>query len=176
MDRSDRFTYWPVRIQKGGEVMVPDTPDVPTQVIDVRDLAEFIVHCAETNTNGTFNATSPAEQLTMGELFDTCKTVSGSDAEFTWVSKEFLEENEIAAWSDMPVWVPLGGEEGGHAFIDVSRAVKAGLAFRPIAETVRGTLDWWATVPQERRDGPMRAGITMEREAELLAKWHEAEG
>jgi len=176
LDRSDRFTYWPVRIQKGGEVLVPDTPDVVTQVIDVRDLAEFIVHCAETNTNGVFNATSPADQLTMGELFDTCKEVSGSDAEFTWVSKAFLEENEVAAWSDMPVWVPLEGEEAGHPYMEVSRAVAAGLTFRPIAETVRGTLDWWATIPQERLDKPMRSGITAERETELLAKWHESKG
>jgi 2'-hydroxyisoflavone reductase len=175
-DRSDRFTYWPVRIAKGGEVLVPDTPDVVTQVIDVRDLAEFIVHCAETNTNGVFNATSPAEELTMGELFDACKSVSGSDAEFTWVSKEFLDENEIQEWSDMPVWVHLNGPEAGHPYMDVSRAVAAGLTFRPIGETVRGTLDWWNTVPQERKDGPMRAGITAEREAELLAKWHAPQG
>lgn len=176
MDRSDRFTYWPVRIAKGGEVLCPDTPDVVTQVIDVRDLAEFIVRCAENNTKGVFNATSPADELTMGELFDACKSVSGSDASFTWVSKEFLEENEVAAWSDMPVWVPLEGEEAGHPYMDVSRAVAAGLTFRPIRETVRGTLDWWENVSPERKDKPMRSGITDEREKELLAKWHEAEG
>jgi len=175
-DRSDRFTYWPVRIAKGGEVLCPDAPEVVTQVIDVRDLAEFIVHCAENGTAGVFNATSPPEQLTMGELFDACRDVSGSDATFTWVTPAFLEENEVAAWSDMPVWVPLEGEEAGHPFMDVSRAVAAGLTYRPIRETVRGTLDWWATVPQERKDKPMRSGITAEREAELLAKWHEAEG
>ena len=175
-DRSDRFTYWPVRIAKGGEVLCPDTPDVVTQIIDVRDLAEFIVHCAETDTNGVFNATSPPEELTMGELFDTCKAVSGSDATFTWVSKEFLDANEIAEWSDMPVWVHLKGPEAGHPYMDVSRALAAGLTFRPIRETVRGTLDWWRNVPQERKDGPMRSGITAEKEAELLAKWHEAEG
>ena len=176
MDRSDRFTYWPVRIARGGEVLVPDKPEVPTQIIDVRDLAEFIVHCAETGTNGLFNATSPAEELTMGELFDTCKTVSGADATFTWVDTGFLEENEVAAWSDMPVWVPLDGEDAGHPYINVARAVGAGLTFRPISETVRGTLDWWVTVPQERKDGPMRSGISAEREAELLAKWHAAKG
>ncbi len=175
-DRSDRFTYWPVRIAKGGEVLCPDTPDVVTQVIDVRDLAEFIVHCAEEGTGGTFNATSPPDQLTMGELFDSCKSVSGSDVEFTWVSAEFLEENEVAAWSDMPVWVPLVGEEAGHPFMDVSRAVAAGLTFRPIGETVRGTLDWWANVDQERKDKPMRSGISAEREAELLGMWHELKG
>jgi 2'-hydroxyisoflavone reductase len=175
-DRSDRFTYWPVRIAKGGEVMVPDKPEIPTQVIDVRDLAEFIVACCEKDINGVFNATSPPEELTMGELFDTCKSVSGSDATFTWVDPAFLEENEIAAWSDMPVWVPLDGDDAGHPFVNIDQALKAGLTFRPISETVRGTLDWWNTVSQERKDKDMRSGITAEREAELLAKWHEAKG
>jgi len=175
-DRSDRFTYWPVRIAKGGEVMVPDKPEIPTQIIDVRDLAEFILGCCEKDINGVFNATSPAEELTMGELFDTCKSVSGSDATFTWVDTDFLEENEVAAWSDMPVWVPLEGDDAGHPYVNIDRALKEGLTFRPISETVRGTLDWWNTVSQERKDKDMRSGLTAEREAELLAKWHEAKG
>jgi 2'-hydroxyisoflavone reductase len=176
MDRSDRFTYWPVRVARGGEVLAPGTPDTPTQVIDVRDLAEFIVRCAEQGINGVYNATSPAGELTMGEMLETCRRVSGSDATFTWADAEFLAAQEVAAWSDMPVWVPLEGEEAGHPFIDVSRALKKGLTFRPISETVRGTLDWWATVPQERKDGPMRAGLTAEREAEVLAAWRAAKG
>ena len=174
MDKSDRFTYWPVRIQQGGEVLVPDSPDVVTQVIDVRDLGEWIVHCAEQDVTGVFNATSPPEQLTMGELFETCHEVSGSDAMFTWVTKEFLDEHEVAAWSDMPVWVPLDGEDAGHPFVRVDPAVKAGLVYRPIGETVRDTLDWWANVDQERKDKPMRSGLTAVREMELLAAWHAA--
>ena len=174
MDKSDRFTYWPVRIQQGGEVLVPDSPDVVTQVIDVRDLGEWIVHCAEQDVTGVFNATSPPEQLTMGELFETCREVSGSDAMFTWVTKEFLDEHEVAAWSDMPVWVPLDGEDAGHPFVRVDPAVKAGLVYRPIGETVRDTLDWWANVDQERKDKPMRSGLTAVREMELLAAWHAA--
>jgi len=172
MDRTDRFTYWPVRVSRGGEVLAPGAPDTPTQVIDVRDLADFVVRCLEERTNGVFNATSPAGELTMGELLETCRRVSGSDTTFTWADAAWLEKNGVAAWSDMPVWVPLEGSEAGHPFIDVSRAVKAGLRFRPISETVRGTLDWWATVPQERRDAPLKAGITAEREKELLAAWH----
>lgn len=175
-DRSDRFTYWPVRVARGGEVLAPGTADTPTQVIDVRDLADFIVRCAEQKTNGVFNATSAPLELTMGELLDTCSKVSGSDAVFTWADSAFLEEMEVAAWSDMPVWVPLDGEDAGHPFIDIRRALKAGLVFRPLSETVRGTLDWWATVPQERKDKPLRAGLTPEREAEVLAKWHERHG
>ncbi len=175
MDKSDRFTYWPVRIQQGGEVLVPDSPDVVTQVIDVRDLGEWIVHCAEQDVTGVFNATSPPEQLTMGELFETCKEVSGSDAMFTWVTKDFLDEHEVAAWSDLPVWVPLDGEDAGHPFVRVDPAVKAGLVYRPIGETVRDTLDWWANVDQERKDKPMRSGLTAVREMELLAAWHAAQ-
>jgi 2'-hydroxyisoflavone reductase len=176
MDRTDRFTYWPVRIARGGEVLAPDAPGTVTQVMDVRDLAEFTVRCMEQGTNGVFNATSAPGELTMGEMLEACKRVSGSDATFTWADTKFLEAHEVAAWSDMPVWVPLTGEEAGHPFIDVSRAIKAGLVYRPISETVRGTLDWWATVPQERKDAPLKAGITAEREAELLKAWHEANG
>jgi 2'-hydroxyisoflavone reductase len=176
MDRSDRFTYWPVRVSQGGEVLAPGTPETITQVIDVRDLAEFIVHAAEQGLDGTFNCTSPSGELTMGELLDTCRRVSASDATFTWADAAFLEEQEVAAWSDMPVWVPLDGDEAGHPYIDVSRALAAGLTFRPISETVRGTLDWWATEPQERRDKPMRSGLTPEREAEVLAAWHARKG
>ena len=176
MDRTDRFTYWPVRVARGGEVLAPDAPGTVTQVIDVRDLAEFVVRCMEQGTNGVFNATSAPGELTMGEMLETCKRVSGSDATFTWADTKFLESHEVAAWSDLPVWVPLAGEEAGHPFIDVSRALKAGLVYRPISETVRGTLDWWATVPQERKDAPLKAGLTAEREAELLKAWHEANG
>lgn len=172
MDRTDRFTYWPVRVARGGEVLAPGTPGDVTQVMDVRDLAEFVVRCCEEGTMGVFNATSTAGELTMGELLDSCKRVSGSDATFTWADAAWLEQKGVAAWSDMPVWVPLEGSEAGHPYVDVSRAVAAGLRFRPISETVRGTLDWWATVPQERRDAPMKAGITAEREQELLTAWH----
>lgn len=176
MDRSDRFTYWPVRIAQGGEVLTPESPDVVTQVIDVNDLAMFIVRCAERNIIGTFNATSPAEELTMGEIFETCKKVSGSDATFTYVSHDFMAEKELQEWSDIPVYVFLGGPEAGHPFIDVSKALQQGLTFRPISETIRDTLNWWTTVSQERKDRPMRSGLTAEREQEALAAWHEKNG
>jgi 2'-hydroxyisoflavone reductase len=182
MDRSGRFTYWPVRVQKGGEVLAPDAPDVVTQVIDVRDLGEWIVHCAEANVTGVFNATSPPEELTIGEMLTACREVSGSDAAFTWVSRKFLAEHEVNAWTDMPVWVPLEGEEAGHPFVRVNRALAAGLTFRPIRETVRGTLDWWATLGDEDKDrflfgrADKGAGLSADREAELLAAWHAQEG
>ncbi len=176
MDRSDRFTYWPVRIAKGGEVLTPDGPDIFTQVIDVNDLAMFIVRCAERNITGTYNATSPAEELIMGEIFESCRKVSGSDATFTYVSQEFMEEHEVAAWSDMPVYVPLEGEDAGHPYIDVTKALRQGLTFRPISETIRDTLDWWAAESPERKEKPMRSGLTSEREQELLEDWHKKNG
>ena len=176
MDRSDRFTYWPVRVRKGGEVLAPGTPETPTQLIDVRDLGEFIVRCVEKGTNGLFNATSVPEFMTIGGMLETCKQVSGSDAAFTWADGKFLEEHEVAPWSDMPVWVPLDGDDAGHPFVKVNRAVKAGLGFRPLADTVRDTLAWWDTVSAERREKPMRAGLTPEREAEVLKAWHELHG
>ena len=176
MDRTDRFTYWPVRIAKGGEVLTPERPDIFTQVIDVNDLAMFIVHCAERNITGTFNATSPAGELTMGEIFDTCRKVSGSDATFTYVSREFMVEKELQEWSDIPVYVPLDGADAGHPFINVKKALQQGLTFRPISETIRDTLDWWASVSQERKDRPMRSGLTAERELEALKAWHDKNG
>ncbi len=176
MDRSDRFTYWPVRISQGGEVLTPEGPDVVTQIIDVNDLAMFIVKCAEENITGTFNATSPAEELTMGEIFETCKTVSGSDATFTYVSPEFMAEKELHEWSDLPVYVNLDGPEAGHPYINVDKALRQGLTFRPISETIRDTLDWWRSVSQERQDRPMRSGLTAERETEALEAWHQKNG
>ena len=178
MDRSDRFTYWPVRISKGGEVLVPEGPDVVTQIIDVNDLGMFVVRCAERGITGTYNATSPAEELTMGEIYAACRRVSGSDATFTYVTPEFMRENEVSEWMDMPVYVHLAPDspEAGHPYIDVSRALAQGLTFRPISETIRDTLDWWATVPQEHKDQPRRAGLTAEREQELLRMWHDKHG
>ncbi len=176
MDRSDRFTYWPVRIAKGGEVLTPDDPAIVTQLIDVNDLAMFIVRCAERNITGTFNATSPAGELTMGEIFDTCRKVSGSDATFTYVSGEFMQQQELQAWSDLPVYSPLEGADAGHPFINVNKALKRGLTFRPISETIRDTLNWWATVSQERKDRPMKAGLTAERESAALKAWHQKNG
>ena len=176
MDRSGRFTYWPVRVQRGGEVLAPDAPEVPTELIDVRDLAEFIIHCAENETSGTFNATSPPLELTMGELLETCRRVAGAEASFTWVDREFLAAHEVQPWTDMPVWVPLDGEDAGHPFVRVDRALAAGLKYRPISETVRDTLDWWATLGADDRERFGRMGLKPERETELLAAWHKEKG
>ncbi|MBU0740910.1 twin-arginine translocation signal domain-containing protein [bacterium] len=170
LDRSDRFTYWPVRVSRGGEVLAPHAPGEPTQVIDVRDLAEFIVDSIERNITGVYNAVSPPGEMTMGEMLDTCRRVSGSDAAITWADQDFLAEQDVQAWSDLPCWIPRS-MEAGVGTVRVDRALIRGLTFRPLTETIRDTLEWWETLP-ETRTLNMRAGLSAEREAEVLAAWH----
>ena len=172
-DSTDRFTYWPVRVARGGEVLAPGSPKDFTQFIDARDLAEFIVLCLEKKTLGTFNADAQAGSITMGRLLDTCKTVSKSDARFTWADAKFLEEQKIGAWADMPVWVPAEGDEAGFGRVSAARAKAAGLGYRPLADTVRDTLAWFAREPAEHQ-AKLKAGLTPEREAEALKAWHAA--
>jgi 2'-hydroxyisoflavone reductase len=169
-DPSDRFTYWPHRVAQGGEVLAPGRPGRPIQFIDVRDLAEWMIRMVEAKQTGIFNAIGPTPVATMGQLLETSKQVSGSDARFAWVREEFLAERQVAPWSDMPVWVPEGDPAlaGFHSFAN-GKALYNGLSFRPLEETVRDTLAWDATRPAGE---PLRAGITREREVELLAAWH----
>jgi 2'-hydroxyisoflavone reductase len=166
-DPTDRFTYWPVRVARGGDVLVPEKPNVPVQIIDVRDLSDFIIKLIEEKASGIYNATGPDSELTLGAMLEACKEVSGSDANFRWASVEFLNQNNIAPWSDMPVWVPDTEEDAGFSRVDISKAINAGLTFRPLEETVRDTIDWAATRPS---DHEWRAGLKAEREAELLTK------
>ena len=174
MDRTDRFTYWPVRVSRGGEVLAPGAPSQGIQVIDVRDLAAFVVRSMEERIAGVFNATSPPDMFTMGGLLQDCRDVACSDATFTWASPEFLEEQSVAPWSEMPVWMPPGGEYAGFDSVDVGRALAAGMAIRPLEQTIRATLDWWESMP-ESTDGPrteLRAGIDPEKEQQVLEAWH----
>jgi 2'-hydroxyisoflavone reductase len=170
-DPSDRFTYWPVRVARGGEVLAPGKPDDPISYIDVRDLAAFVIGLVEKRTLGTFNATGPAAQLTIGGLLDACKKASGSDAKFTWVDAPFLEKEKVTPWGDMPVWVPPVGDGAYLGRISRERGIKAGLTFRPVVDTCRDTLAWWNKQPAERR-ATLHAGIKPEREKEVLAAWH----
>ncbi|MGE0481354.1 MAG: SDR family oxidoreductase [Phycisphaerae bacterium] len=170
-DPTDRFTYWPARIARGGEVLAPNSPDDPTQYIDARDLGAWIVQCVEDATCGVFNAVGPKEPFTIGELLASCKRTSKSDATFTWVENSFLEANQVSGWSDLPVWVPRTGDFAGFGTIDNRRAVAKGLRFRPIDETTRDTLKWFNEQPEERR-AKLKAGMKAEREKEVLAAWH----
>jgi len=164
-DPTDRFTYWPVRVARGGDVLAPEGPNAPVQVIDVRDLSDFIIQLIEENASGIYNATGPDYELTLGNMLKTCKQVSGSDANFKWASVEFLADNKVEAWSDMPVWLPSTGDEAGVLGADVSKAIQVGLKFRPLEDTVRDTIDWANTRPA---DHEWRAGLKAERESELL--------
>jgi 2'-hydroxyisoflavone reductase len=164
-DPTDRFTYWPVRVAKGGDVLAPEKPEVPVQVIDVRDLAEFTVKLIEDNASGIYNATGPDYELTFGAMLETCKQVSGSDAIFRWASVDFLNQHKVEAWSDMPVWVPDNEDNAGFSRMDVSKAINTGLKFRPLAETIRDTLAWAGARPAGHK---WRAGLRSERETGLL--------
>lgn len=163
-DPSDRFTYWPVRVARGGAFAAPAGPDLPVQVIDVRDLAEWTVRQVEAGATGTFNAAGPAAPLTMGAVLDTCRAVAGADARPVWIPEAVLAAHGVGAYVEMPLWVPAAA--AGLSTVDVGKAVAAGLTFRPLADTVRDTLDWSRTWPADR---PLRAGLSAEREAALLA-------
>ena len=167
-DPSDRFTYWVHRVAEGGDVLAPDGPERPVEIIDVRDLAEWTVRMAEGHQTGVYNATGPDYPLTMGQVLQECKTVSGSDARFVWVDQQFLLDAGVAPWSELPLWIPDDPEGGGVFGVNCDRAIAAGLTFRPLTETVRDTLAWDATRPA---DVERRAGITREREAQLLQAW-----
>ncbi|MBL8090958.1 MAG: SDR family oxidoreductase [Anaerolineales bacterium] len=166
-DPTDRFTYWVKRVAQGGEILAPDKPEVLTQLIDVRDLADFILTLIENDVSGVFNATGPDTPLSFGLLLDTCKLVSGSDAKFKWANLEFIKQNNIAPWSDLPAYLPDVGENVGFSKVDISKAINAGLKFSPISNTVKDTLTWINELPN---DYEMKAGLKPEREKELLEK------
>ncbi len=173
-DESDRFTYWPVRIDRGGEVLAPGDPKDPVQFIDARDLAEWTIRMAEQRETGIYNATGPASPLGIGEMLNQIKSGLKSDATLTWVKADFLEKEKVAPWSDMPVWIPPTGEEAGASQVSNKRALAKGLTFRPLAETARDTLSWFKSQPAERQ-AKLKAGITPEREKEVLAAWHKSQ-
>jgi 2'-hydroxyisoflavone reductase len=172
-DVSDRFPYWPRRIARGGEVLAPGHPGVLTQIIDVRDLAEWTIAMVERRATGIYNATGPAAPLTMGEVLEACRQVTGSDARFTWIDDAFLLEQGVGPWMELPLWVPEEPDSAGFSAVDCGRAIGAGLTFRPLGDTVRATLDWDASRPA---DTTYRAGLAAKREAQVLAAWHARQG
>jgi 2'-hydroxyisoflavone reductase len=171
-DETDRFTYWPVRIDRGGEVLAPGSPDDPVQFIDARDLAEWTIRMAENRETGIYNATGPAKRLGIGGMLQAIKDALKSTATFTWVAEDFLARQKVEPWSDMPVWT---GKESGLARAKIDRALSKGLTFRPLGETAGDTLAWFKSLPQDRQS-KLRAGLTSEHEAEVLAQWREQHG
>jgi 2'-hydroxyisoflavone reductase len=166
-DETDRFTYWPVRIDRGGEVLAPGNPIDPVQFIDARDLSEWTVRMVENRETGIYNATGPAKELGIGGMLDGIKSALKSNATFTWASEDFLNQQKVEAWSDMPVWT---GAESGMARTSISRALSKGLTFRPLSDTARDTLAWFKSQPAERQ-AKLRAGMTADREKEVLTVW-----
>jgi 2'-hydroxyisoflavone reductase len=166
-DPSGRFTYWPVRVARGGDVLAPGKPTDFVQFIDVRDLADFIVLCAERRTVGVFNVDGKGGAMTMGALLDTCKKVSKSDARFVWADQAFLAQHRISFYRDMPVWAPPGGDYSAIGQISSAKAQAAGLHYRPLAETVKDTLAWYNADPAAEKT-LLKAGLTPKREAEAL--------
>jgi 2'-hydroxyisoflavone reductase len=167
-DWTDRFSYWVMRTKSGGEVLAPGTPERFVQFIDAYDLARWIVKMAEENLNGIFNATGKPFELTFGALLEEIKSVTESDARFTWVTEDFLQSENVAPWSEMPLYLPESDADlKGFLAANVDKALAKGLTFRPLGETIRETLNWRKNVKDE-----LKAGIIAEREAELLEKWH----
>ncbi len=171
-DPTDRFTYWPHRVARGGTILAFDRPDrVVLPFIDARDIAEWVVPSVETGRTGTFNL-GGRSGATIGEILEICRTVSRApDASFVWASEAFLLEQGVKPWTEIPLWVRSGGDD--LAGLDSAKARAAGLRLRPLAKTVADTLAWDRARPQ---DAALRAGMTAEREAELLALWRAERG
>jgi 2'-hydroxyisoflavone reductase len=169
-DDTDRFTYWPVRLAGGGEVLAPGDGGDPVQFIDARDLAEWTIRMAETRTLGVFNATGPAHGQTMRGMLDGIAAAVGHGDHLVWVPTAFLEAQNVSPWSDLPVWVPGQGDTAGFARRDIGKALAAGLTFRPLATTATETLAWFRTLPADRQAN-LKAGLKPAREAELLSAW-----
>lgn len=173
-DETDRFTYWPVRLARGGEVLAPGDGSDPIQLIDARDLAEWTIRMAESRTVGVFNATGPAAPTTMRGMLAGIGAALKADDTLTWVPTDFLEAEKVSAWSDLPVWVPARGDTAGFARRSIDKALAAGLTFRRLGVTAVDTLAWFNAQPADRQ-AKLRAGLTPERETELLAKWKAAQ-
>jgi 2'-hydroxyisoflavone reductase len=164
-DPTGRFTYWPVRVAAGGDVLAPAPPDQAIQVVDARDLATFALDLLERDAAGTYDVVSPAGLLTLGRVLDACLAAAGGDARLVWADEAFLLERGVEPWTELPLWTP-GEDMAGFQRSDVSRALAAGLSIRPIAKTVADTLCW----AREAHPDP-GASMTREREAALLQEW-----
>jgi 2'-hydroxyisoflavone reductase len=169
-DQSDRFSYWPLRIADGGEVLVPGDGSDPVQFIDGRDLAQWTVRLAEDRRFGVFNATGPDFRLSTAAMVHGMHAAIGGPAEFRFVPTSFLRRHQVGFGSDLPIWLPAEGETAGFASVSIARARAAGLSFRPLASTVVDLLAWYRSLPAERQAKP-GAGMSRQREAELLAAW-----
>ncbi len=171
-DNTDRFTYWPERAARGGAMLAPGKPSDLTQFIDVRDLAAFMVLCLEQKLSDEFNLVQ--QPIPMGDFLASCVRVANPDTKLTWVPSDFLEEQGLRAWQELPMWADAGSPQAGSLTWSGKKALQAGLRVRAVDDTVRDTLEWFASLPDDRRSS-VRAGISMQREAEVLQAWHQRE-
>src|SRR5580658_10946337 len=170
-DESDRFTYWPLRLSRAGDVLAPGDGSDAIQLVDVRDLAEWTIRMAESRTLGIFNATGPAKAMSMAQMITTIADSLHVKPHIVWVPSSFLDQQKIQAWSDLPVWVPGQGDSAGFAKRSIQRALKTGLTFRPLTTTSIDTLAWFRQQPEERQ-AKLKAGLTSDRESLALAEWN----
>jgi 2'-hydroxyisoflavone reductase len=172
-DMTGRFTYWPVRLARGGEVLAPGNGHDAAQIIDARDLAEWTIRSVEDRVVGTFNATGPAGELSMAELLGGVRAAlpGTTPTRLTWVPSEFLAGQRIRGWSDMPVWVPPTADNAGFMRVSIERARAAGLTFRPLATTAHDTLEWFRAQPADVQ-ARIGGALTTDRESAALAAWH----
>lgn len=168
-DPTDRFTYWPVRIAHGGEVLAPGTPNDPVQVIDVRDLAAWTIGIAERGATGIYNVTGRTTAI--GDMLEAMRSLARQPVSFTFADADFLLANGVRPWSDMPAWLPPRGETAGVGRVNIDRALATGLILRPIANTAQDTLSWFESRPPDGR-AQLRAGLSPERESQVLRSWH----
>lgn len=169
-DHTDRFTYWPVRILAGGEILAPGNPEQQVQFIDVRDLASWILNLVEREVSGVFHATGPAQPLPMRSFLQRSLACLQPDASLTWLPEDFLHAQGVEPWSDLPLWV--GAQSEGISAVNLQRALSAGLALRPLEETLADTLEWHRTRPEFYA---LKAGMTHQREQQVLEAWHMAQ-
>jgi 2'-hydroxyisoflavone reductase len=174
-DDTDRFTYWPVRIERGGEILAPGDGSDFVQVIDARDLCEWVIRLVEQEDADIFNAVGPKTPRSFAEFLYGIKGATTSEATFTWVPTDFLLANNVRPYAEMPVWRPSRGRDAAFGRFDLSNEVAHGLTFRPLAVTTRDTLDWYYAQPAEER-ARLGAGISAAREAEVLKLWKESRG
>lgn len=173
-DATERFTYWPRRVARGGTMLVPGQPDNPLQWIDVRDLANWCIHLCEQGICGQFNAVGPAGCASFGELIERCRQVTQSDARPFWVGDATLLAHGVAPWTELPLWIPQDDpESGGMLLADYRSALSHGLSLRPLDETIRDTLQWDREQSVPLVANPRRANtMSAAREAELLTLLH----
>ncbi len=169
-DLTDRFTYWPVRLERGGEVLCPGDGTDRVQIIDVRDLCEWMVRLCEMETVGVYNGLGPKNGYSIAEMLYGMKAVTTSDCTYTWVETDFLYANQVRGYQELPVWMPARNGREGFARFDVSREIALGLTYRPLAVTTKDTLDYYHKQTPERQ-ATLRAGLSAEREAEVLRLW-----